>query len=235
MKTGPQRSDGVSAGEAKSRSFPIILSAPSGGGKTTIARRLLKERDDLGYSVSCTTRQARPTEKEDIDYHFLTPDEFQKHIDHGDFAEWAEVHGNRYGTLKSAISKVLKSGRHVILGIDVQGARRLRDVYKDAVTVFVLPPSAEVLLQRLKKRKTESPQQLAARLDSALQELRAVEEYEYVVVNDDLDHAVRQVGSIIDAEVVSRERVSGLRQQVEELAAQLEAEIGHHSLGKNRS
>jgi guanylate kinase len=235
VKTEPQHSEGVKARDARSRSFPIILSAPSGGGKTTIARRLLKERDDLGYSVSCTTRHPRPTEKQDIDYHFLTREQFQTHIDDGDFAEWAEVHGSLYGTLESAISRVLKSRKHVILDIDVQGARQLRRVYKDAVTVFVLPPSAEVLLQRLRKRKTESPQQLAARLDSALQELRAVEEYEYVVVNDDLDHAVRQVGSIIDAEVVSRERVSGLRQQVEELAAQLEAEIGHHSSGKNRS
>ena len=235
MKTEPQRSEGVKARNVKSRSFPIILSAPSGGSKTTIARCLLDKRDDLGYSISCTTRSPRATEKNGRDYHFLSRDQFQKHIDHGDFAEWAKVHGKLYGTLKSAISKVLKSGRHVILDIDVQGARQLRTAYKDAVTVFVLPPSAEVLLERLKKRKTESPQQLAARLDSALQELRAVEEYEYVVVNDDLDHAVRQVGSIIDAEVVSRDRVSGLRQQVEKLAAQLEAKIGHHSSRKKRS
>jgi guanylate kinase len=236
VKTEPQRSEGVQARDAKSRSFPIILSAPSGGGKTTIARRLLEERpDDLGYSISCTTRHPRPAEKQDIDYHFLSREEFQAHVKAGDFAEWAEVHGNLYGTLKSSISSVLKSRRHVILDIDVQGAKQLRKEYGDAVTVFVLPPSAEVLLERLKKRKTESPQELAARLNSALQELRAVEEYEYVVVNDDLDHAVRQVGSIIDAEVVSRERVSGLRQQVEELAAQLEAEIGHHSSGRKKS
>ena len=232
MKTGPQDSEGLKARDARSRSFPIILSAPSGGGKTTIARCLLDKRDDLGYSISCTTRSPRPTEENGRDYHFLTRDEFQAHVKAGDFAEWAEVHGKLYGTLKSSISSVLKSRRHVILDIDVQGARQLRRVYGDAVTVFVLPPSAEVLLERLKKRKTESPQELAARLNSALQELRAVEEYEYVVVNDDLDHAVRQVGSIIDAEVVSRERVSGLRQQVRELAAQLEAEIGHHSSGQ---
>jgi len=236
VKTKPPQGETVTTGDARghARSFPIILSAPSGGGKTTIARCLLDKRDDLGYSISCTTRSPRTNEKDGRDYHFLSHKEFLEHRNRGDFAEWAKVHGKLYGTLKSAISSVLKSGKHVILDIDVQGARQLRAEYKDAVTVFVLPPSAEVLLDRLKKRKTESPQQLAARLDSALQELRAVEEYEYVVVNDDLDHAVRQVGSIIDAEVVSRERVSGLRQQVEELAAQLEAEIGHHSSRKKK-
>ena len=236
MKTEPPGGRSVTTGDARAhaRSFPIILSAPSGGGKTTIARRLLQDRTDVGYSVSCTTRKARPTERDNVDYHFLSRKKFLERRARGEFAECAEVHGNLYGTLREEISRVLRSGRHVILDIDVQGARQLRTAFPDVVTVFVLPPSAEVLVKRLRRRKTESRQQLAARLDSALQELRAVEEYEYVVVNDDLDHAVRQVGSIIDAEVVSRERVSGLRQQVEELAAQLEAEIGHHSSGKKR-
>jgi guanylate kinase len=120
-----------------------------------------------------------------------------------------------------------------MLDIDVQGARQIRTAFPQAVTVFVLPPSAQVLLDRLQNRKTESPQQLAARLHSALRELQAVEEYEYVVVNDDLDHAVRQVSSIVDAEVVSRERVLGLRHQVEALVKRLEAEIGSHPLGKS--
>jgi guanylate kinase len=124
---------------------------------------------------------------------------------------------------------VLGTGRHVVMDIDVQGARQFRSAFPQTVTVFVLPPSAEVLLERLRNRKTESPQQLAARLDSALEELRAVEEYEYVVINDDLERAVQSVGSILDAELFSRERVSGLRNQVETLIRRLEAEIDHHS------
>jgi len=209
--------------------FPIILSAPSGGGKTTIARELLRRRSDIGYSVSCTTRTPRPGERDGEDYHFLTRDEFSRRRSAGEFAESADVHGNLYGTLRSEISKVLTSGRHVIMDIDVQGARQLREAFPASVTVFVLPPSGEVLLGRLRARKTESPEQLVARLHSALQELAAVEEYEYVIVNDDLDHAVQRVSSILDAEVVSRERVKGLEQQVQQLIQRLNTEIGHHS------
>jgi guanylate kinase len=209
--------------------FPIILSAPSGGGKTTIARHLLKVRSDVGYSVSCTTRAPRPREVDGKDYYFLTRDEFVRRRLAGDFAESAEVHGNLYGTLRSEIARVLGNGQHVIMDIDVHGARQIREAFPTSVTVFVLPPSGEVLLERLRNRKTESPRQLVSRLNSALQELRAVEEYEYVVVNDDLDHAVQRVGAILDAEVVSRDRVSGLRQQVKQLIHRLEAEVDHHS------
>jgi guanylate kinase len=209
--------------------FPIILSAPSGSGKTTIARRLLECRSDLGYSISCTTRQPRGIEQDGIDYYFLTRDEFLARRTKGEFAESAEVHGNLYGTLRSEIARVLATGKHVIMDIDVQGARQMVVAFPSSVPVFVLPPSGQVLLDRLRNRKTESPQQLAARLHSALHELRAVEEYDYVVVNDDLDRAVARVESIIDAEVVSRERVSGLRHQVEELIERLEREIEHNS------
>jgi guanylate kinase len=186
-------------------------------------------RADVGYSVSCTTRAPRPREVDGKDYYFLTRDEFVRRRLAGDFAESAEVHGNLYGTLRSEIARVLGNGQHVIMDIDVQGARQIRGVFPTSVTVFVLPPSGEVLLERLRKRKTESPQQLVSRLNSALQELRAVEEYEYVVVNDDLERAVLRVGAILDAEVVSRDRVSGLRQQVEQLIHRLEAEVDHHS------
>lgn len=209
--------------------FPIILSSPSGGGKTTIAQHLLERRNDIGYSVSCTTRQARPNETNGKDYYFLSREEFLARRAKGDFAESAEVHGNLYGTLRSEISRVLSEGKHVIMDIDVQGARQMVAAFPQSVTIFVLPPSGDVLLARLRNRKTESPQQLVARLHSALRELRAVEEYEYVVVNDDLDAAVTRVGNILDAEVVSRERVSGLRQQVESLIDRLETEIHHHS------
>ena len=204
------------------------MSAPSGGGKTTIARRLLTERPDVGYSVSCTTRKPRPREVDGRDYHFLTRDEFLAKQSAGEFAESAEVHGNLYGTLRSEIARVLAAGKHVIMDIDVQGARQIRLAFPESVTIFVLPPSGEVLLSRLVGRKTESPQQVVARLHSALQELRAVEEYEYVVVNDDLDQAVRRVNAVLDAEVVNRQRVAGLRHQVETLIRRLETEINHH-------
>ena len=209
--------------------FPVILSSPSGGGKTTIARELLSRRNDVGYSISCTTRAPRQGERDGVDYYFLTREQFTARRQAGDFAESAEVHGNLYGTLKSEIARVLGSGKHVIMDIDVQGAAQIMLAFPQGVTVFVLPPSAEVLLERLRRRKTESPQALVARLNSALHELRAVEEYEYVVVNDDLDRAVRQIGAILDAEVVSRERVLGLRMQVEALIQRLQSEIDHHS------
>jgi len=205
--------------------FPIILSAPSGGGKTTIAKELLRRRTDLGYSVSCTTRSPRVGEVEGRDYYFLSLAEFERRRDAGEFAESAEVHGNMYGTLRSEIERVLSSGRHVVMDIDVQGAQQFTRVFPQSVTIFVLPPSAEVLLERLRRRRTESKEQLAKRLQSALQELQAVELYEYVVTNDDLAKAVQRVSAIVDAEVVSRERVAGLRHQVSLLVRRLEEEI----------
>jgi guanylate kinase len=206
-------------------SFPLILSAPSGGGKTTIARALLARRPDLGYSVSCTTRSPRPGEVQDRDYYFMTRAEFIAERERGAFAESAEVHGNLYGTRRSEIERVLAGGKHVVMDIDVQGAVQFVRAFPETVTIFILPPSAEVLLDRLRARKTESPAQLAARLQSALQELQQVGEYEYVIVNDDLERAVASVESIVDAEVVSRERVKNLRQQVGLLIQRLEQEI----------
>lgn len=205
--------------------FPIILSAPSGGGKTTIAKALLARRQDVGYSVSCTTRRPREGEIPGKDYYFLSRSEFLEKRARGEFAESAEVHGNLYGTLRSEVLRVLESGRHVLMDIDVQGAVQFTKVFPQSVTVFILPPSAEVLLERLRMRQTESPQQLADRLQSALQELQSVDEYEYVVVNDDLETAIKRIGSIVDAEVFSRDRVVGLRTQVALLIDHLEKEI----------
>jgi guanylate kinase len=205
--------------------FPIILSAPSGGGKTTIAKTLLSRRQDLGYSVSCTTRAPRATEVPGRDYYFLSRADFLAKREEGAFAESAVVHGNLYGTLRSEVERVLASGRHVVMDIDVQGAVQFMRAFPHSVTIFILPPSAEVLLERLRARQTESPAQLAARLQSALQELQQVAEYEYIVVNDDLERAVSSVESIIDAETVSRERVKNLRHQVGLLIERLEQEI----------
>jgi guanylate kinase len=207
--------------------FPLILSAPSGGGKTTIARALLARRNDLGYSVSCTTRTPRPGEVNGRDYYFMTRSEFLAERERGAFAESAEVHGNLYGTLRSEVERVLSAGKHVVMDIDPQGAVQFVRVFPHTVTVFILPPSADVLLERLRGRKTESTAQLAARLTSALQELQRVDEYEYVVLNDDLERAVTSICSIIDAEVVSRQRVKNLRQQVGLLIERLEQEIGN--------
>jgi guanylate kinase len=203
----------------------VILSAPSGAGKTTIARALLARRQDLGYSVSCTTREPRPGEVQGRDYTFVSREEFLARRARGEFAESAEVHGYLYGTLRSEVERVLGAGRHVVMDIDVQGARQFRTAFPGAVTIFVLPPSAEVLLRRLRERRTENVGQLVARLRSALDELRAVEEYRYVVVNDRLDAAVDRVSAVIDAETLKRERTAGLREAVQRLTDHLEHEI----------
>ena len=205
--------------------FPIILSAPSGAGKTTIAKALLKKRQDLGYSVSCTTREPRGGEIPGQDYYFLTRTEFLKKRESGEFAESAEVHGNLYGTLRSEVLKVLGTGKHVLMDIDVQGASTFTKFFPQSVTIFILPPTADVLLDRLKKRQTESPKELATRLQSALQELQSVDEYEYVIENDNLETAIAAIGRIIDDEVASRDRVTGLRTQVALLIDALEREI----------
>jgi len=205
--------------------FPVILSSTSGGGKTTIRRQLLARRQDLGYSVSCTTRAPRPGEVEGRDYYFLSRAEFERKRDRGEFAESAQVHGNMYGTLRAEVERVLGQGQHVIMDIDVQGAQQFTRAFPMSVTIFVLPPSADVLLERLRQRQTESKDELVRRLQSALQELQAVDLYQYIVVNDDLEKAVYNVEAIIDAEVSSRERVAGLRHQVSELVQRLEFEI----------
>jgi guanylate kinase len=205
--------------------FPLILSAPSGAGKTSIARALLARRSDVGYSVSCTTRAPRSGEALGQDYHFLTTEEFLARQAAGDFAESAQVHGNLYGTLRSEVDRVLRTGEHVVMDIDVQGAAQFRRAYPDSVAVFILPPSAEVMLNRLRARGTENRAELARRMISALEELRSVAEYHYVVINDVFDHAVGRVCAILDAETMRRDRLRDLDASVRVLIARLEREI----------
>ena len=205
--------------------FPLILSSPSGGGKTTIARELLRRRSDLGYSVSCTTRPARQGEREGSDYFFLAADEFEAARSRGEFAESAEVHGNLYGTLRREVDRVLAERKHVVMDIDVQGARQFVQASPDSVLVFLIPPDAEVLLQRLKARGTESTESLARRLRSAVEELRAVDLYGYLVVNHDLEEAVKAVSSIIDGESRRLSRLNEIHARIGAMVTDLESEL----------
>ena len=209
--------------------FPFILSSPSGGGKTTIARLLLERRKDVGYSVSCTTRTPRPGEVNGKDYFFLSKEDFEARKAREEFAESAVVHGNLYGTLRSEVQRVLSGGKHVVMDIDVQGARQFAQVFPESVLVFLLPPSADVLIARLRGRQTEDDGKLLVRLRSAREELREVGAYQYVVVNDNLEHAYEQVTSILDAETVKHLRLPLLDERVAELVRALDRQIHGYS------
>jgi guanylate kinase len=179
----------------------FVITGPSGVGKGTLIGRLRERIPELELAVSATTRRPRPGEQHGVDYHFLTPEQFQEHVEVGDFLEHATYSGNRYGTLRSEVDRRLREGRPVVLEIELQGARQVREAMPDAVAVFIAPPSREALRERLQRRGTDTPEQVDQRLKTAGRELDAQPEFSHVVVNDDLDRAtdelVRIVGSAL--------------------------------------
>jgi guanylate kinase len=203
--------------------FLLVLSSPSGGGKTTIARNLLQARDDLGYSVSATTRPRREGEREGADYYFLTREEFLRRVDAGEFLEWATYAGNLYGTLRREIEGIFAHGRTAVLDVEIEGARQIRANFPNSLHLFVLPPSAEVLVDRLAGRNTESPAVVRERITRAADELAAVAEYDYAIFNEDLVLAVAQVAAILDAEARRVARQEGLAQFIERLRREVTA------------
>ena len=182
------------------RAVPIVLSAPSGTGKTTLAHRLIEESDNCVFSVSITTRTPRQGEQHGLDYVFVDGDRFDKMIESGDLAEWAYVHGGRYGTPKKALNDAANLGQQVVLDIDVQGALQIRDAIPDAKLIFVLPPSVDVLLERLRIRGTEESEVLGLRLRSALEELEVAQDFDYIIINEHLSDCVQEIRDIIEGE-----------------------------------
>ncbi len=174
----------------------LVISAPSGAGKSTLVERLRAEFPHFAYSISCTTRAPRGEEKDGRDYHFLTREEFTVRREGGYFAEWAEVHGNLYGTPRAPVEEHLASGRDVLFDIDVQGALLVKSVFPQGLFVFIMPPSREELERRLRGRGTDSGEAIARRLGNALGELRQAGQFDYLIVNDDLDTAADELRAI---------------------------------------
>lgn len=178
----------------------FVVSAPSGAGKTSLCRAIMDELGNLTHSVSYATRHPRPGEIDGRDYHFVTPERFQMMIDNGDFAEWARVHANLYGTSRRVIDDMIAKGMDVILDIDTQGAKQIKEKYANAVFIFIMPPSIEILEERLRNRKSDHEDEIRKRMLRAREEIRDYGMYNYLVVNRDFDHALTELRSIVVAE-----------------------------------
>jgi guanylate kinase len=183
----------------------FVITGPSGVGKGTLIRGLLDRVPEVELSVSATTRPPRPGERNGIDYHFLTPAQFESHVAAGDFLEHANYSGNRYGTLRSEVRQRLDAGAPVVLEIEVQGARQVREAMPDAVAVFIAPPSPEALRARLTGRGTDAPEQIDVRMRTAQRELEAREEFRHVIINDRLEDAVSELEDIVRTKLTSDE------------------------------
>lgn len=178
----------------------IVLSGPSGTGKDSILKEMLKNRDDIKVSVSCTTRKPRTGEIHGKDYFFVDKQEFMEMVNQGQMLEWAAFCDNFYGTPKQEIDALLQSGTNVILEIEVQGAKQIIEKCRDAVSIFVLPPSIDVLKERLKNRGLDSPEVMEKRVEASEREISLAYDYEYVVVNDDLEKCAQDILKIVDSE-----------------------------------
>ncbi|HZH92291.1 MAG TPA: guanylate kinase [Pyrinomonadaceae bacterium] len=211
MKT---QSAGANTQAEPERGILFVISSPSGGGKGTLIRRILTHMPRLGYSVSWTTRAPRQGEVNGRDYHFVTQEDFAAARERGEFLEWANVHGNFYGTSLKVVERELGVGRDIVLEIDVQGAATVRRAGIAAVSVFILPPSFDILRRRLTGRQSENPDSLALRLQNSRGEVEHYREFDYLVLNDDVDRAATQLASIVYAERARRERQQRLAERV---------------------
>jgi guanylate kinase len=199
------------------RPFPLVVAAPSGAGKTSLTRALLESRDDLAFSVSATTRERRPHERDGVDYRFVDAAAFDAMLEADEFVEWAVVHGERYGTTRAAIQAGVDAGRVVVLDIDIQGAAAIRERFAEAVLVFVLPPSGAELAHRLAGRGSEAEAERRRRLINARSELPSAPRFDYVVVNDDFNAGVAALSAIVDAELRRFDRLAGLEDVLREI------------------
>ncbi len=178
----------------------FVVSGPSGTGKSTLIREVRQKVPGLGYSISHTSRPPRGQEKNGVEYHFVSKENFQKMIDNGEFVEWAEVYQDCYGTSVSSLRGQITMGLDVIMDIDVQGARNIKDHFKDAILIYVLPPSLEILEKRLRERSTDDEKAIRTRLKKAAQEIKNCVSYDYLIFNDQLDQAAEEMKSILVAE-----------------------------------
>jgi guanylate kinase len=204
------------------RGLMLVLSSPSGAGKTTLSRRLLESDSGVELSISVTTRKQRPGEVDGHDYHFVDAARFEAMAENGELLEWAWVFGHRYGTPRAPVESALVQGRDVLFDIDWQGTQQLREkAGRDLVSIFVLPPSIPDLERRLRTRAQDSDEVIHARMAKAADEMSHWAEYDYVVINTEVDHAFAQIRSILAAERLKRERRTGLSDFVRRLQAQL--------------
>ncbi|MGL5416616.1 MAG: guanylate kinase [Clostridium sp.] len=185
----------------------LVISGPSGAGKGTICKALLEKHNDLHISVSATTRSPREGEVDGVNYHFLTKETFKEKIEKNEFLEYAEVYGNFYGTPKTDVQKLLDSGKNVILEIDIQGALKVKENSEDGIFIFILPPSMEILKQRIINRGSETPESLMTRFKAAYKEINYISKYNYAVVNDEVDLAVSKIEAIITTEKCRVDRI----------------------------